>query len=120
MSKRPILLVDDEQDIRIVLGRVLNRAGYAVVEAANGEQAIEIVQTTAVAAVLLDLRMPGKSGDEVLPELRRRIANLPVIMISGALDERMKARLLELGATACLDKPVDQAKLLGVLESALR
>ena len=120
LTVRPILLVDDEQYIRTVLGRVLIRAGYDVLEAANGEQALEIVRSTKVAAVLLDLRMPGKPGDEVLTELRNLDADLPVIMVSGALDARMKAHLLQLGATTCIDKPIHQTKLLRALDAALR
>ena len=103
-----------------MLARVLIRAGYDVLEAANGEQALEIVRSTPVAAVLLDLRMPGKPGDEILTELRNLVADLPVIMVSGALDPRMKAHLHQLGATACVDKPINQTKLLSALDAALR
>lgn len=119
MTERPILLVDDAQEIRTALRRMLVRAGYQVLEASNGDEALRIVGATAVAAVLLDLRMPGKSGEQVLQELRVVVPEVPVIMVSGALDAETRVHLLHLGANACVDKPVDEAKLMAALSAVL-
>jgi two-component system chemotaxis sensor kinase CheA len=82
-----VLIVDDEPLVRASLGRFLRHYGYAAIEAATVEQAIELVQGTPVQAVILDVRMPGgRSGLDVLAPLRANpaLARIPVLILTGA------------------------------------
>lgn len=70
-GKVTILVVDDEEQVRKLLQRILAEAHYDVVTAANGQEALDLVDKSEPALVLLDIRMPGKSGLEVLEQLLR-------------------------------------------------
>jgi len=83
MSSGKILVVDDEHAIRATLRMILEYEGYEVIEAANGPEALERAENSLPHLVLLDIKMPGMDGMEVLRELVRRYPNLPVIMLSG-------------------------------------
>jgi two-component system KDP operon response regulator KdpE len=118
-SDRVILVVDDEPALRTVLRRLLSRAGYRVLEAADGEEGLALAARERVDAVLLDLCMPGIQGNQVLRELRVSAPTLPVIIVSATLDDAVKAMLLEAGAAACLDKPAEPEALLAALREVL-
>lgn len=83
MSTRKILLVDDDDGLRMALRRVMEREGYAVVEAGNGKQALEQLQGTEVSLVITDLIMPDSEGLELIFALHQTHPNLPVIAMSG-------------------------------------
>jgi two-component system KDP operon response regulator KdpE len=114
-----ILVVDDEPAIRRLLSGVLKRAGYAVIEAATGREALRLVPARRPAAVLLDLGLPDLDGLEVLEQLRRDDAT-PVIVVSirDATEEKVAA--LDLGADDYVGKPFDGDELLARLRAALR
>ena len=84
-SGAPLLLVDDTAANRDMLSRRLQRLGYEVLLAASGPEALDIIETQAVALVLLDVEMPGMSGLDVLGTLRQKYSpiELPVIMVTG-------------------------------------
>ncbi len=83
MSQKRILLVDDESSIRLILGAMLQQAGYAVDLAENGFAALHNIQQTAPDLVVTDLRMSGMSGFELLAVIRTRFPQLPRIALSG-------------------------------------
>jgi CheY-like chemotaxis protein len=119
---RTILVVDDEPDILLAARLMLEAAGWMVIEAASGEEALELVETetTNVEAVFLDLRMPGVGGWGVLKELRaKRISRLPVIVLSAYFDPFAVEESAELGAAGYLSKPFGAADLTGVLDAIL-
>ena len=94
--ERPILVVDDEPEQRALLRRILEREGYAVVEAENGVAALARLRERAVGLVLLDLMMPEMDGFELVEELRRQEAwrGLPIVVITGRdLTPEDRARL---------------------------
>jgi diguanylate cyclase (GGDEF)-like protein len=107
--KGRILLVDDILDNRVVLGRRLQRRGYAVVEADSGEAALAALTKQAFDLVLLDVMMPGMSGLEVLAELRKTFSSqqLPVIMVTAKSFSHDVVEALEGGADDYVTKPVD-------------
>jgi CheY-like chemotaxis protein len=82
-SKKAILLVDDEPNIRLVLGAVLERAGFEVVTAEDGFAALRAIQRSMPDLAITDLRMPNMNGFELLSVLRSRFPELPTIAISG-------------------------------------
>ena len=117
-----VLVVDDDDDVRRSTGRILAGAGYEVIEAATGQQAIDVVRARRLDAVILDIQLPDISGFEVF-ETIKRLSNgdLPVLHLSGvavAIGDRVRA--LDLGADGFLLKPVDPADLVATLAATLR
>ncbi|BCJ46919.1 response regulator [Actinoplanes ianthinogenes] len=101
-----LVVADDHDDIRMIMARVLRRAGYTVVEAADGAEALRAVREQSPAAVVSDIDMPVMSGIDLCRELRADPAtrDLPVILVSGSLlpgDERPA----QAQATAVITKP---------------
>jgi hypothetical protein len=115
-----ILIVDDEESVLKLLRTVLTHAGYVVIEAANGRQALEkLAQSPRVDLMITDIVMPEQEGLEMLRSLRRERPDLKVIAISGAFGgEYLEAAEL-LGAKASLQKPIDQRELLQTIHDVL-
>src|SRR5512145_953450 len=78
-----ILVVDDEVNIRLTLGSMLQRAGYDVTDVANGEEAVELLARQAFDLLLVDLRMPGMDGIQVVQVARERQADVVIIVLTG-------------------------------------
>jgi CheY-like chemotaxis protein len=116
-ERRTILVVEDEVDMRQLLDVALTRQGYAVLAARDGLEGLGLIESArpAVDAVILDLSMPGLSGEEVLEALRHTAPALPVIISSGS--EVSPARLA--GARAFLKKPYSLALLRQTVASVL-
>ncbi len=108
-----ILVVDDEAAVARTNTAVLRSAGFRVVSAASGEEALELVRSTPVDAVVLDYSMPGLSAQQTLAGLRSRSPKLPVVCLSGL------GIALE-GATLQLTKPASRGELVAAVEKALR
>jgi CheY-like chemotaxis protein len=117
-----ILAVDDEADILLIIGVTLRRCGHEVLEATSGEKALEILDRERPDAMLLDIRMPGIDGLEVLERLRdaRRLASLPVIMLSAYSNPAMIERAREIGCREFVTKPFFPDQLAATLEEVLR
>jgi signal transduction histidine kinase/ActR/RegA family two-component response regulator len=115
-----ILLVDDEDAVRLVARRILERAGYAVAEATDGPEAIARFSAApdAYAAVVLDLALPSLGGRAVLTELRERRAWVPVVICSGWAAEDVGDTLRASPHTMFLQKPFTAAELTGAVETA--
>jgi DNA-binding response OmpR family regulator len=115
---KQVLLVEDDRDLRQVCADTLKELGYDVVEAADGVEAIEQLRRVRPAGMILDLRLPVKSGYEVLREVRESptLASLPVIVISGAATGKWSLRV---GADAYLAKPFDLHELTGTMRRVI-
>jgi len=111
-----LLLVDDEEGIRTVLGIALTDMGYRVHSAANGQQALALFDELAPAIVLTDIKMPGMDGLELLREMKQRNPDTEVIMITGHGDMDLAIQSLKHQATDYITKPIDD----DILEVALR
>jgi two-component system, OmpR family, response regulator MtrA len=119
---RTVLLVEDEPDVLFAARLMLEDAGYAVIEATGGEDAVALVETTSVDAVVLDIRMPDMDGWAVLKKLQAEggLSSLPpVIVLSAHADPSAVERSAELGARGYVRKPFQAADLTGALEAAL-
>lgn len=114
-----ILVVDDEPQIRRLLRGTLERAGYRVVEAAGGRQAMEAVREAAPELVLLDLGLPDRDGLELVPAIRKQSKAI-VIVVSARDATEQKVTALDLGAADYVTKPFDTEELLARLRVALR
>jgi len=116
----PVLLVEDKAELRAMLRKALERAGYTVEEAADGYAAIEKVRARRYLLVLSDLKLPGHSGIDVLREARRAEPTLPVILVTayGSVEEAVTA--MKEGAFDFIQKPVDLDHLKLLLERAAK
>jgi DNA-binding NtrC family response regulator len=116
----PVLLVEDKAELRAMLRKALERAGYTVEEAPDGTSAIEKVRARRYLLVLSDLKLPGNSGLEVLREARRVEPTLPVILVTayGSIEEAVTA--MKDGAFDFIQKPVDLDHLKLLLERAAK
>jgi DNA-binding NarL/FixJ family response regulator len=115
LRRGAVLVVDDDEATRELLSAILERAGYAVVTVATGEEALLLVDSQSLPTlVILDVRLPGLSGYEVCSELRERYANeVPIIFLSGERVEPFDvAAGLGLGADDYLLKPFATEELL--------
>jgi len=108
-SAETLLVMDDVAENRDLLGRRLERAGYHVLMAENGPDALRLVEEKDISLVLLDIMMPGMSGIEVLKLLRttRSATDLPVVMVSALTESNEVVEALNLGANDYITKPVD-------------
>ena len=119
MSPR-ILLVDDETNIRKMVGALLQSEGFETAEAANGSAALAAVEREAPDAVLLDLMMPGgPDGLATLEQLKRLAPDVPVVMMSGKASLTDAVRATKLGAFQFLEKPLTPEGVLTTLRAAL-
>ena len=120
MSK--ILIIEDEESIRRVLKKVLieEDSSYNIIEAYDGDQAIEIVKKNKLDLILCDIKMPKKDGVEVLKFLVKDYQEIPVIMISGHGDLETAVESMRLGAFDYISKPPDLNRLLNSVRGALK
>lgn len=105
IPKENILLVDDEEAIRCILNKGLGMKGYVCDEAENGEQALAKLEANPADLVILDINMPGRQGNEVLPDITARFPETAVIMASGVTDTKVIARCIKDGAQDYISKP---------------
>jgi DNA-binding NarL/FixJ family response regulator len=110
----PVLVVDDDDEVRGFVAVTLGRGGYAVSQANSGEAALDAVQEEPPAVALVDICLPGISGYDVCYELRKQFGDgLPIIVISGArTDSCDRTAALLVGADEFLTKPISPGELL--------
>ncbi len=118
LESRRILLADDDTELRLGVAELLLGLGLEVLQAESGSEALELAQAETIHGALLDVHMPGYTGIEILPILRRTRADLPCIVYSGRWTPGLEAEVLRAGALVCLAKPVRPDVLrAAVLES---
>lgn len=114
-----ILVVDDEESIRDLCARVLTRAGYAVVTAPSGEEAVVRLAQEAFDLLISDIRMPGISGLEVLERAKATFPQIRVVLITGFGTPQMLTRAQQSGADRILTKPFNPMELLAAVRESL-
>lgn len=115
-----ILIVDDEETIRLALRKFLRSRGYEVEIAGSGDQALEFLDKDSFALMLCDVRMPGMTGVQVVPLARQKDRDLAIIMLTAVNDAATATEVLASGATDYLMKPVELADLQQAVDKALR
>jgi len=115
-----VLIVDDEEAHRLMIGLHLKKAGYLALEAGNGQEALDMAAQEPVDLVLLDVRMPVLDGRETLRQFMERDSELPVIMMTayGSIEEAVKS--LKAGAWDYLTKPIDAEEMIIKVGQALK
>lgn len=114
-----VMVVEDEQSLREPLVYLLKKEGYEVVEAAEGATALELFKSEHIDLILLDIMMPGMSGNEVCRVIRQT-SNVPVIMLTAKDSEIDKVVGLEIGADDYVTKPYSTRELLARMKAVLR
>jgi DNA-binding response OmpR family regulator len=114
-----VLVVDDDADIRDLVGELLRRAGHEVIEAPDGESGLKLFYAQQPDLVVLDVSMPGLDGWEVLKRIRE-LSDLPVLMLTARAEELEKVRGLRAGADDYVTKPFGRQELLARVDAALR
>lgn len=118
-NKTTVLVVDDEEYIRRLIARILNDAGYKVVTAASGKEALERLADSLIDLMLLDIRMPEMDGFQTL-ELVRKQYTIPVIMVTGVGEVTSVSDALAIGADDYVKKPFQARELVARIEAKLR
>lgn len=122
MAAASILIVDDDRVLSTLVAGLLREKGYKTLMAFDAVQAMMVaMRRPPVQAIVLDVNMPGGSGEETLKKLKdsTRTSDIPVIILSGSIDEAGQERVKALGAAAVLSKPLVPEQLFNALTSAL-
>src|SRR5207244_11429260 len=118
VERTVVLIVDDDAGVRDALHVVLDEE-YAVLEAAHGRTALDLVLSRPVDLVLLDILMPDVDGLEILQEIKTLAPNLPVVMLTAVKTVRTTVAAMKLGASDYLTKPFQQEELLATIRREL-
>jgi two-component system, chemotaxis family, chemotaxis protein CheY len=118
-----ILVVDDEAQVRKPISLMLAKDGYEVVEAVDGEEAIEAIRSgdnpLMVDTVLCDIRMPKINGKEAIAYFRNQFPGVPVVVMTGYPDVELAVSLMRQGVRDYLIKPVSKEELLSVIRKSV-
>ena len=118
--KAHILVIDDDEAIRSLFKRTLEKLGHTVVTASNGDEGIECVKRWDFDLVFLDLKMPGMDGEEFLKQLKGIKPELPVTIITGYPGSEMMERALKQGPFGVMGKPFDSSDIINAVNSFLK
>jgi two-component system chemotaxis response regulator CheY len=118
-----VLVVDDEPAVRNIVRLILEKAGYDVLEAENGEAAIEALNTgenrLVLDVVICDIRMPKINGVQAIEYFQRQYPHVPIIVLTAYPETQMAVSFMRSGVANYLIKPVDAQKLRDAVESAM-
>jgi len=109
-----ILLVEDEDRAREIFARTLQRAGYGVLEAADGLQAMSLLEKTACDLVISDILMPNLNGYALVARIRAKWPDLPIVLTSGYLSQDGGKTIMD-GAVEFIPKPIDSEVLIATV-----
>ncbi|MBN1687532.1 MAG: response regulator [Candidatus Omnitrophica bacterium] len=120
MNEKKILVVDDDKDFAQLLRHDLTQKGYQVEEAYDGEEGLKRIHEDPPDLVILDVRMPGLTGEQLVHEIHRIREGLPIIVVSAFLgNTRDRENLMKKGVRKVIDKKSDQEDLLAAIAEIL-
>ncbi len=120
MQRKPhVLIVDDEPNVRRVLGTLLDQAGWSTTRAESGEQALDLVRAQDPDLVITDLKMPGMDGMELLSRIRASFPEIPVVMLTAHGTVTNAVEAMKRGAHDFITKPFDRDDVLALVNKAL-
>jgi len=119
---KKILVIDDENSIRLLLKKMLEREGFDVMTASDGKEGMDIISKAAFDLVITDIVMPEKEGIEIIMELKKGYPDIPIIAISGGgivMPEIYLDLAEKLGAVHTFSKPIDKETLVSTIKEIL-
>ncbi len=116
---RQILIVDDDLAVREVLKEIVTTYGFNALLALSAKEAASTLASQKVDVILLDLSMPDITGDQFLDFIRKKGFGVPVVVVSGHVDEEMEKHLRETGVSGIVRKPFEVADVIDEMEKAL-
>ena len=116
MSDKRVLIVDNDYGMADSLRDILELEGHEVLLAHGGEQALEMIETDSFDCFLLDMKMPGLSGFDILKVMKENLESPYVVFLTGFSEEELISRAYKEGAVGVLTKPVDLKKLVSLVE----
>jgi two-component system response regulator (stage 0 sporulation protein F) len=119
MAKRKLLIVDDQFGIRILLNEIFQKEGYQTFQAANGVQALNLVQNESPELVILDMKIPGMDGLEILKRVKKINASIKVIIMTAYGELDMIQEAIDHGAITHFSKPFDIDEIIGAVKKEL-
>ncbi len=119
MDMCTVLVVDDEEIVRFVFSKTLAEKGFSVIEAKDGSDALALLASGGVDAVLLDLKMPGMDGIETMKRMKELDPDIPVIMVTAFGDIATAVEAIKLGAYDFVEKPPQISRIMVTLERAI-
>lgn len=114
-----VLIVEDDNSINNLVAALMKKSGYEVVQAFSGTEAMIYIQSSNFHLVLMDLMLPGMSGEELIKNIRKT-KTMPVMVVSAKLDKEVKLQLFKLGADDYITKPFDIEELSARIEANIR
>ena len=111
MNLKRVLIVEDDEEMRVLLSDVIEEEGYMTDSVDNGSEAFRKLVKESFALIITDIRMPGLTGLEILPGLKKLQPEAPVIVITAFGSEEVQRKAFEKGANAYLEKPIHLQKL---------
>lgn len=116
LDGKPVLIVDDDDELRVTMADLVREEGWAVIEASNGDEALALAAQVSPGLIILDHRMPRRTGAEVYQSLRQMGVSAPVILVTAAQDvSRLAASL---GVRCFLAKPFGLDRLISMIQQA--
>ena len=123
MSMGRVFIIDDDEHVRKMVGLVLKQGGYEALEAADGEEAIALIQSCPagfpVRAIICDIALPKVNGNDLIAFIRVKLPSVPVIVLTGHPDVQSAASLFKLGVVDYLLKPAQAQTLLDAVRRAI-
>jgi DNA-binding NtrC family response regulator len=116
-SKKRILIIEDDEEMRSLLKDLIEEEGYEAESIEKGTYAFTKVMKETFAVIITDVRMPGFSGLDILPGLKRLQPKTPVIVITAFGSEEIHRKALERGASAYLEKPIHLSELRTLIQN---
>jgi DNA-binding response OmpR family regulator len=120
MNPIEILVCEDEELIRTMITLNLKKEGYGVTSAGDAESMLTVIDDKPYNLILLDINLPGMSGEEALVEIRKRRIQTPVIMVTAKTDTDTMVNSIDLGADDYIAKPFDMKELLARVKAMIR
>ncbi|MGE0762347.1 MAG: response regulator [Bdellovibrionales bacterium] len=118
LAGKHVLIVDDEAELRRAMMFDFKRRKCIVYEAANGQQALQIVKTQTVDIVVSDVRMPDGDGIKLLQEIRLIHPEIPIVLLATGFADLSEEQAMGMGAHALVEKPIDRKRLFSILDDA--
>lgn len=115
-----VLIIEDDKEINLLLGKILNRENYEVTSAYTGIEGKLFTDVEDFDLILLDLMLPGISGEEVIEYIRKKKKEMPILVISAKIDKETKLNVLRIGADDFIMKPFDADEVMARVNANLR